>query len=214
MYSGSALTQVDEFLKLDRRLKRAIPDKENRIVLFSSASGREGTSTVVANLAVTMAKKVERRVLLVDANLRHPSLHNDFQGRRSPGLVDYLNEDVDLERIIDPTSVDGLDLIPAGSAADSPLHLLGSPRLPEMINQLATDYDYMLFDCAHVGAYGDANVLAPLTDGVILVIQSGVARKEVVGHAKEILTTAGARILGVVLNRRRFFIPRAIYKRL
>ena len=214
MYSGPTLTQVDEFLKLERRLKTAIPDKENRAILFTSASGREGTSTLIANLAVTMAKKVERRVLLVDANLRHPSLHNDFQGRRSPGLTDYLNEDVDLELIVNRTSVDGLDLIPAGSASDSVLHLLESPRLLKMISELASNYHYMLFDCAHATEHGDANVLGSLTDGVIMVVQSGFARKEVVNHAKEVLTRTGATILGVVLNRRKFFIPGAVYKRL
>lgn len=167
------------------------------LVVTSPAPG-EGKSTTVANLAVTMAQS-GRRTILVDCDLRRPSLHTLFNLKESPGLTNLV-----LEEVSDPplqqTSVENLWLLPSGPKPPNPADMLGTKRIDQIIAQLSEQADIVLFDAPPVVAVTDSAVLGAKVDGVLLVISAGKTRRDLAERAKETLEKAKVRIVGVTLT--------------
>jgi capsular exopolysaccharide synthesis family protein len=168
------------------------------IVVTSPAPG-EGKTTALANLAVVLAQ-AEKRVIVVDADLRHPSLHELFDVQNGRGLADML---ADEQAVKDPplcaTAVPGLSVLTSGSVKSNPLDLLNSRRMAAIIAGLTTPADVVLFDAPPVMVASDAAILASQTDGVLLVVNIGKTRREQAQQARELLNRAHARLLGAVM---------------
>jgi non-specific protein-tyrosine kinase len=170
-------------------------------LLVTSAGPGEGKSTTLANLGIVLAQS-GKRVVLVDSDLRRPSLHRFFAVPQSPGLTSLLLQDPpDVATALQPTGVDGLQVITSGPIPPNPAEVLVSPRMAQIAETLKHGADYVLFDSPPVLAVTDATLLAAGVGGVLLVIDAGETRSDAAIHAKEMLGRVKAPILGVVLNK-------------
>ena len=169
------------------------------LVVTSAASG-DGKSTTLSNLAVTMAQG-EKRTILVDADLRRPSVHRLFDVNNGEGLTTMA---VDESALADPplvkTSVENLWLLPSGPLPPNPAEILGSRRMEEIITALKARADIVLFDAPPIIVVTDAAVLGTKVDGVLLVVMAGKTRREHALRAKELLARVNIRLVGAVLN--------------
>ncbi len=167
------------------------------LVVTSPASGEE-KSVAVANLAVTMAQS-GRRTVLVDCDLRRPSLHTFFKLSNESGLTSMILKE-GATPPLQTTSVENLWLLASGPKPPNPADLLGSRKIDQLIAALTKEYDIVLFDAPPVIAVTDAAVLGAKVDGVLLVISAGKSRRDHAERAKETLEKAKVRIIGVALT--------------
>lgn len=174
-------------------------DKPLRTLLATSTAPDEGKSTTIANLAVTMAQS-EQRVILVDCDLRRPSLHTLFGLPNEVGLTTLILDQSRSEVALQPTPVAGLSLLTSGPLPPRPADILGSKRMEAVITYLRELADIVLFDTPPVIAVTDAAVLATRVDGVLLVLQAGKTRRDRAREARQLLEKVKANIVGVVLN--------------
>jgi non-specific protein-tyrosine kinase len=172
-------------------------DNPIRTLVVTSPATGEGKSTTIANLAVTMAQR-GRRTILVDCDLRRPSLHTLFNLSEQPGLTNMVLDET--EAPLQKTSVDNLWLLASGTKPPNPADLLGTQKVDKVIEKLLTQADIVLFDAPPVIAVTDAAVLGAKVDGVLLVISAGKTRREHAERAKELLEKAKVRIVGVTLT--------------
>jgi len=177
-------------------------DNPVRSLLVSSASQDEGKSTTLANLGVTFAQ-AGNRVVLVDCDLRRPTLHKLFGVPNDKGLTSMLLADQSAALPLLDTPVEGLRLLPSGPPPPNPSELLGSKRLEAAIARLQEEADLLLFDSPPVLAVSDAAVLARRVDAVLLVVSAGKTKRDQASRARQVFDRTGARILGVVLNNAR-----------
>jgi non-specific protein-tyrosine kinase len=173
-------------------------DKPIQTLVVTSPAPDEGKSTTVANLAVTMAQG-GKRTILVDCDLRRPTLHTLFDLETEPGLTDLV-----LDETADPplreTGVEGLRIMTSGPLPPNPADMLGSGRIDQIIEQLLGLADLVLFDAPPVIAVTDAVVLGAKVDGVLLVINAGKTRRDHAAKAKEMLEKAKVRLVGATLT--------------
>ena len=180
-----------EFSSLDRPL---------RTLIVTSAGPEEGKSTTLANLAVAMAS-ADKQVILVDCDLRRPSLHRIFDVRNGVGLTTMIVNDEALKNPpFQETGVSNLWLLPSGPLPPNPSELLGSRRMEDIIASLTEKADVVLFDAPPIIAVTDAAVLSSKVDGVLLVINAGKTKREHAQRAKALLEKVNARLVGAVLN--------------
>jgi capsular exopolysaccharide synthesis family protein len=176
-------------------------DRDVRTVLLTGAGPGDGTTTVLANLGVSLAE-AGQRVLLVDCDLRQPRLHLAFGLPLAPGLSNALASN-ESEPAIQATDVAGLSILAGGDPPPNPAEFVASARLSALLDRLRTRFDRILIDSPPAGILTDAVVLAPKVDGVILVVSAGQTRRDLAKRAREQLDTVGAHLLGAVLNRAR-----------
>ncbi|WP_050183315.1 CpsD/CapB family tyrosine-protein kinase [Domibacillus robiginosus] len=177
-------------------------DETLRSILVTSTSPGEGKSTTISNLAVVFANQ-GKKVLLVDADLRKPTMHYTFGLQNSMGLTNILTKQASLGQAVVSTDIENLSALPSGPIPPNPAELLGSISMKEFIAQAENSYDYVLFDTPPVLAVTDAQVLANQCDGTVLVINSGKTEIEAAQKAKELLEAAKAKLLGAVLNNQK-----------
>ncbi|MGI6492824.1 MAG: CpsD/CapB family tyrosine-protein kinase [Pelotomaculum sp.] len=171
----------------------------NKVVLVTSPSPEDGKSIVSTNLSVVLAQ-AKNRVLLVDCDLRKPVLHKYFDVDNRLGLTNLLVQDIKPEDVTLATEVAGLYVIPSGPIPPNPSELLGSDKMAALLQTLAAQYDVMVLDGTPVLAVTDAVLLSPLADSVLLVLKAGDTQIEQAREARNLLVSAGARHIGVVLN--------------
>lgn len=167
-----------------------------RTLLITSSQPGEGKTTVSVNLAITLAQQGQR-VLLIDADMRRPSVHRALGFRNIRGLSGCLKGATEWAPCILPGSVPGLDILPAGQSPTNPVALLSSSRMKTLINQALEDYDHVIVDSpALMLNLADARILAGVVDGTILVIRSGLTPRDFVRRVRGQL----GNMVGVVLN--------------
>jgi tyrosine-protein kinase Etk/Wzc len=175
-------------------------ESSTRTLLLTSAGAGQGNSTTAANLATAFAQR-QKAVVLVDLDLRKPTLHTLFNIAETPGVSDVIAGRKLLAEALHPTSVEGLLVMPAGSVRDHPLRTLSSPMLPVVLQDLANVADVVLIDSPPCVTVTDASIIAPSVDGTILLLRAGEADKRTAQRAKSLLNAVGASLLGVILNR-------------
>lgn len=173
-------------------------DEPLRTLVVTSPAPDEGKSTTVANLAVTMAQS-GRKTILVDCDLRRPSLHTFFNLNAEPGLTDTLLAD-NVQPQLQKTGVDNLLLLPSGAKPPNPADLLGSQKLDRLLANLSEMADIVLLDAPPVIAVTDAALLGAKVDGILLVVKAGKTRRDHAELAKETLKKAKVRLIGVALT--------------
>ena len=169
------------------------------VILLSAAAG-EGKSFVTANLGISLAQSINQYCLMVDCDLRRPTLSGLFGLENNRGLVDYLQEEQDLEELLIGTSLDTLSLLPAGKSPPNPAELLGSSRMRSLVIELSDRYSdrIILFDCPPTLAASETLVLAGQMDAVIVVVREGRAKKAQI--QKLVDSIDSDRLLGIVFN--------------
>jgi polysaccharide biosynthesis transport protein len=167
-----------------------------RSIVVTSTQPGEGKTTVSVNLAIALAQQ-ERRVFLMDADLRRPSVHRALSFRNIRGLASYLNGKSDWESCVMPGLTPGLDTLPAGTPPMNPVALLSSSKMKVLIGKVLEEYDYLIIDSpALIPNLADARILAELVDGSLMVVRIGMAPREFVLRARKNLNN----VVGVVLN--------------
>jgi capsular exopolysaccharide synthesis family protein len=191
---------AEAYRTLRTNLTFAALDKPIETLIVTSAAPDESKSTVLANLAITMAQG-ERRTILVDADLRRPGLHEVFGTANDQGLTTMIVEETTLDDppLID-VGVDNLWLMPSGPMPPNPADILGSRRMEQVISALKARADVVLFDAPPIVSVTDATVLGTKVDGVLLVVRAGRTRREHAQRAKELLERVHVRIVGAVLS--------------
>jgi capsular exopolysaccharide synthesis family protein len=186
----------DAYCRLAAKLHQVQQTKPLTTVLIASAMPGEGKSLTAANLAMVLSERYGKRVALIDADLRRPSLHHLFGTAGSPGLIDALGGTMPIRPV---RLSDTLCLIPAGRPEPNPLERLSSARLRELLSEQAERSDWVIIDVPPLGPCPDAGLLAGLVDGVVLVVSAGHTPLSAVESAVKSL--GAERIVGVVLNR-------------
>jgi non-specific protein-tyrosine kinase len=175
-------------------------DQSLHTLLVTSPAPSEGKSTTLANLAVAMAQ-AEKKTILVDADLRRPSLHTIFKASNDAGLTTMFVDGRAMEEPpLQEVGVPNLWLLPSGPLPPNPAELLGSKRMDDALAALKARADIVLFDAPPVIAVTDAVVLGTRVDGVLLVIGAGQTKREHARRAKELLDKVKVRVIGVALN--------------
>lgn len=191
---------AEAFRNLRANLFFTAPAEQQGVVLVTSPSGQNGKTTVATNLAISIALS-GRRVLLVDANFRRPSLIKIFPELREEGLSNVLIGQAHLDDVVTSTSVPGLDVLNAGPLPPNPAELLGSSYLRDMLVDARARYDQVIIDGPPVLLVSDAMVLAGAVDGVLLVCQYRATSRGALQRTQQQLDAINARIFGAVLNR-------------
>jgi protein-tyrosine kinase len=189
---------VEQYRKLAATLHHAQVERALKIVMVSSAVSGDGKTLTSTNLALTLSESYRRRVLLIDADLRRPSLHEMFQVRNAAGLTECLKAETDNRLpLIHASSY--LSLLLAGRPDSDPMSGLTSERMHRLIEEAAATFDWVIIDTPPVVLLPDANLLAAMVDAAILVIGAGKTPYKLITRAIDAL--GREKILGVVLNR-------------
>lgn len=177
-------------------------DTELKTIVVTSSGNGEGKSTSVSNLAISMVR-MGYRVLLVDADLRNPSIHTIFNIDNNYGLTNVLMGGK-IEYMVQGISSLPIDILPSGSLAANPSEMLGSNRMKWFLEECKKDYDIVLIDSSPIGLVTDSAILSSICDGTIMVVAAGEVQIEEVIKSKELMDKVRGKILGVVLNKIRF----------
>ncbi len=169
-----------------------------RSILITSPGSQDGKSITAANLALAMAQEFQRSVVLVDGNLRGPSIHTLFGIDGTPGLSEVLAGDASLEETLVYLPDYRLTVLPAGRTPQFPTELLGSAAMRRSIDTLRARFDRILIDLPAVTPLADAGTVAPLADGVLMVVRAGVTQRPALDQALDAFDEN--KVLGVVLN--------------
>jgi protein-tyrosine kinase len=190
---------TESFRRLRAKLLHGGPDSP-RGILITSVAANEGKGFVASNFAVTLAQGLEQHALLVDCDLRKPSLAGRFGLANDRGVVDHLQNGMDLSQLIKPTGIPKLSFIPAGVPPVNPAELLVSEKMAAMMRELLDRYQdrFVIFDSPPMLAASETTVLARQVDAVVLVVRWGGAGRE---QVKRLIDLLGRdKIAGVVFN--------------
>ena len=190
---------AEAFRQIRTNLLFSGPAEQRRSLLITSPAPEDGRTTVVLNLAASMAQ-AGRRVLVVDANFRQPSIGRIFPDSAEAGLSSALVGQANWRDVASPSGMPNCDVIVAGPLPPNPAELLGSDAMRRMINEMAAEYDQVLFDGSPVMVVSDACILSTQVDGVVLVIRAGRNSTGIVQKAAGQLQRIGAHVLGAVLQ--------------
>lgn len=173
-------------------------DKEIKTILITSTIPGEGKSTIAGNLALSFAQQ-DKKVLVMDCDLRKPSLHKMFRLSNLKGLSDVIVGNIDLEKAM-YNYKDNFDILTSGNIPPNPSEILASNTMTLLLEKLKTKYDIIIIDSAPLQAVTDAQIISNKVDGTLLVIRASVTKREAILQAKDLLNQVNAKILGVVLN--------------
>lgn len=192
----------EQYKTIRTNIQFSTVDQEYRTIMVTSSGPGEGKSTTAANLAVVYAQQ-GKRVLLIDADLRKPTVHYTFNFTNTFGMTTVLTKQSVLPETVKDSGVENLHILSSGPIPPNPAELLSSKAMSWFMNEAKELYDILIFDTPPVLAVTDAQVMANQCDGTILVVSSGTTETEASKKAKESLEAAKAKILGVVLNNKK-----------
>jgi protein-tyrosine kinase len=188
----------EQFRTLRSRLYQLRSNQPLRTLLVTSAIPGEGKTFVATNLAQAIVRQPDRRALLIDADLRRPRLHKALGAPSAPGLTDYLRGTADEMAIIQHGQDGNLWLIAGGTEVTNPSELLSNEKLKTLLERAAGAFDWIILDSPPCVPVADANILADLCDGVLLVVRAGATGSDVAYRACQELQAKN--VVGVVLN--------------
>lgn len=215
-YSDLPPRSRHQFEKLKSSIILGTGDRRIRSILFLSYNHGEGTTTVATNFAESLAEDKKYKILMVDANTRTPGLQEIVSGYAvDNNLVfsDLLTPDAAQPPLPKPSPQSNLFLVPSGDISYHPSQVFDHTRFEKFISSVTELFDFVIFDSSPIGQYYDSIVLGSRVDGVILVIEAERTQLQEAKWAKQMLQDKNIPILGVVLNRRRFRIPKSVFQK-
>jgi succinoglycan biosynthesis transport protein ExoP len=195
-------TQISEAYRSLRTALLLSSARELKVVAVTSAAAGEGKTATASNLAIVLAQ-LGRPVLIVDADLRKPRLHQVFKISNQTGLVSHLTSTVESDEIVHATTIPNLWITPSGPIAPNPSELLSSDRMFDWLRAMRLRFEYIIIDTPPALAVTDATIVGVIADGVVLTLRSGKVTREEARLCRDRLRQADVRILGAVLNRYR-----------
>ena len=192
----------ESFRQMRANLQFATANKPGQVYMITSPGPEEGKSTIICNLAVALAQS-GKRVVIVDGDLRRPSVHSRFQPTtREPGLSNYLGDDsVELSDVLYATQADGISIIPGGPIPPNPSELLGSPRMGTLLEATKQEADIVLVDSPPILLVADGSILAAQMDGVVTVVDGSKTRSGSLSAALDTLRSTQVDLVGLVINK-------------
>lgn len=192
---------AEQFRTIRTNIQFSMVDQDLKTVVVTSAGPGAGKSTISANLAVTFASQ-GKKVLLVDADMRKPTVHKTFRLPNHDGLTTLLTEkDINISDIAHRVPTEGLFVVTSGVIPPNPSELLASKRMDKLMNELEQIFDLIIFDMPPIVAVTDAQVMASKVDGTIFVIPKGLTNKDMVLKSKDLLDKVHANVIGAIFNR-------------
>ncbi|MCK0470081.1 CpsD/CapB family tyrosine-protein kinase [Alkalihalobacillus sp. APA_J-10(15)] len=192
---------AEQYRTIRTNIEFSAVDEELRTIAVTSSGPGEGKSTTTANLAIVMAQNGSR-VLLIDADLRKPTMHYTFKTINSRGLTNVLTKQDELDEACQQTKIENLTILTSGPIPPNPSELLNSKMMEITLRQATEMFDVVLLDTPPVMAVADPQIIASKVNGTIIVTSSGKTDKEQLTRTKDLLMKAKARLLGVVLNNK------------
>ncbi len=191
---------AEQYRTLRTNLEFAQVGKPIRSIAVSSSVPMEGKSTLSSNLAYTYSQ-TKRNVLIVDADLRKPTLHRTFHIANERGLTTLLaNPSIEFNQVVQRSPELGLYFLPSGPIPPNPAELIGSPQMQALMKTLAENFDMVIYDTPPINSVTDAQILATKVDGVLVVARQGLVKKDELRQTKQSLDNVNANLLGVVLS--------------
>ncbi|CAM3386169.1 CpsD/CapB family tyrosine-protein kinase [Paenibacillus lupini] len=189
----------ETYRTLRTNIEFASVDEALQVIMVSSAGPGEGKSTTIANLAVAFSQS-DRKVLLIDADMRKPTAHKSFQISNRFGLSSVISQQCTLQEALQSSDIPNLDIMTSGPIPPNPAEMLASKRMTALLDELKGIYDIVLIDTPPLLAVTDAQIASAKSDGVVLVVDQGRVKRQFAQRAIQNLQNVNARILGVVLN--------------
>ena len=189
----------EQYREIRTNIEYSNVDQNTKTILVTSSDKNEGKTTTVSNLAVSFAN-LNKKILLIDCDLRNPSIHKMFRLNNIYGLTDILAKDRAVDKCIQETELKNLYVLTAGAIPPNPAEILSSDKMKNLIENLKNVYDYIFIDTPPIGLVTDAGALSSFIDGVVLVVKSESIEKKYLEETKKKLDAVDARILGAILN--------------
>ncbi len=203
---------VAEQYRIVRTKIENINEKAPKSIVFTSVTHQEGKSITSANIASVMAQDLDKKVLLIDCDMRRGTIHHLMGLKHKPGLCELLQSDMDFTRFVQGNEILNLDVITCGDKPSNPSELLGSHRMNELLEAAKKKYDYVILDAPPVLPVTDVEVLANKVDGVVFVIRTAKTQRETVLHAQAQIEQVHGKIIGFVLTFVEYYMPYSLYK--
>lgn len=195
------MSPISEQYRLLRSAVLAVnPESPPKSVCVTSAVAGEGKTLTCLNLGVTFAENQDTRVVIVDANMREPGIHNGIGVDNQRGLSDFLSGNVMLELILQRTRHPNLWILPAGGLPGDPSQMLSETRMRDLVVRLSRDFGFVLIDTPDLQSTPDAGAVAAWTDGTLLVVRSGDTSRALAVSALEALHEVPAKVFGTVVT--------------
>lgn len=202
-YNSQKSMMADAVLVVRTSVLLSSPGGPPAAIMITSPNPLEGKSTMASNLAISFAMS-GRRVILVDGDLRRPSVHKIFKCETQPGLSDILTGNVSVEEAIKSTEIPNLFILPAGPVPPNPVNLLGSRAFKETMDRLREEFQHIFIDSPPTLSLPDSRVLSSMVDKVILVIRHHSTPRETARMARQVLSQVNADVIGIILNQMAF----------
>jgi capsular exopolysaccharide synthesis family protein len=191
--------EAESYRTLRTNIQYSSIDKEIRSIVVTSADPKEGKSTVTGNLALSFAQN-GKNVIIIDCDLRKPSIHKKFNISNLCGLSEVIIGKETLDKVIQKYK-SNVHILPSGKIPPNPAEMISSTTLSNLLEELKDKYDILIIDSPPLGAFTDGQILATKVDGTILVLNARESKMESVKEAKNLLNKVGANIIGLVINR-------------
>ena len=214
--SGSSYAELvpERISFLKTKVLRGYRADSIKTIMFTGTSHKCGTTTTAVSLGTMLAKEAGYKVLLVDANIRNPGLHSVFNTELNGGICELIGGKTDKTFQFKQIGPAKLYFVPCGVFSGGTKKHFDSPRFESFLNLAREKFDFVILDAAPIGNYPDPQTICSKVDGVVMVITAGKTRRQVAQRVKKEVEDSGGTILGVVINRRKYYIPQWIYKRL
>ena len=199
MATESRSTAAEAYRALRTSVLLSSAGRPPKTVLVTSSQPSEGKTTTCVNIAISLAQ-LGASVLIIDSDMRKPSVHKVFGVDYLRGLSTFLSRNVEIQDLIQKLPVKNLSLLPCGPIPPNPAELISSDRMKEMLAKLGEQYDHILIDSPPLANVTDGVILSTLVEGVILVVHGGKSSRDLVRRSRQELLGVGAKIFGVVLN--------------
>ena len=197
----------EQYQKLRRRLL-ADPKQHAQVMMVAATNHGEGATTTAVMLAAYLAKSKNSKVLLIDANFRTPAIDDVFQTEYiQAGLSDLILSESSLEKSICKTNLPNLFVLPCGKPVSSPSYIFDGDSMNDLLGTLRQHFDFIIFDASPLRNYSESSFLAPKVDGVIVVVEAERTKSEVLRRVAKDLESDSIHILGVVLNKKKKYVP-------
>lgn len=191
---------AEAFQKALVNIEFANVDGNLKVLQLTSSLAGAGKTTFISNMAFLLAKK-NKKVVILDLDLRKPKVHRIFQTPNEKGLTDYLSGNLSYEKLVREDKSTGIDYIPTGGATSAVVNLLEAQKLKDLIAKLKGLYDYVLVDSPPVIAVSDALYISKLVDGVIFVVSQHEAKRSIINEAIQTLRQNNVNIIGTIFTQ-------------
>lgn len=193
----------EQFKTIRTNIQFSIFDKEIKTIAVTSDSVGAGKSTIAANLAISFSMQ-GKKVILIDSDMRKPTIHQFFEFSNQDGLTSLLTDrSIDFKNMVHHTEIENLFILTSGIIPPNPSELLASKRMDELLVELEKEYDLVIFDLPPVMVVTDAQIMASKVDGTIFVIRKDNSTKDKIMQSKTLLQKVNANVIGVILNRKK-----------